>query len=397
MCTRYTSVLVLLIAGVFASPAWPAQGDGQKMGPLARSERSSSAARRVSSCRQPIRPRPPGLRMQSLGPGAERVGHLSIINARVAEVPNTALAALANSPVVARISLDRPVRGSLERTGATVGATAVRQNLGLDGSGIAIAIIDSGITPSHDDLAGPGGPRVLAFVDYVNGRTLPYDDYGHGTHVAGIVSRERVRFRGREKRHRAGCESRRAESAGCVGRRHYQQRHCGPRLCRRQQGRAAHPHRQPLRLGRRLRVVQHGSAHARGAARGRCRSRGRRGGRQRRSRFRRGDAVWGQHCSGQRALGLDRRRFQSPRHGRTIRRHDGCVQFSWTRSGRLRCQTGRGRTRCGHRIAQRSGERVIYSQVLHICSPERRRPPISRISVSAARAWRRPWSPGRLR
>ena len=397
MCTRHTSVLVLLIAGVFASPGWPAQGDGQKMGPLARERALLPTGSSRVIVQATGSAAAAGLANAIARAGGRAGRALSIINARVAEVPNSALAALANSPVVARISLDRPVLGSLERTGATVGATAVRQNLGLDGSGIAIAIIDSGITPSHDDLAGPGGPRVLAFVDYVNGRTLPYDDYGHGTHVAGIVAGNGFDS--------GGARSGIAPAANLValkvldasGAGTHQQRDCGPRLCRRQQGRAAPPHRQPLRLRRRLRVVQHRSAHAGGAARGRCRPRGRRRGRQRRSRFGRGDAVWGQHCSGQRAVGPDRRRFQSPRHGRTIRRHDGYVQFSWTRSGRLRGQTGRGRTRCGHRIAQRSGERVILQPILHICSLERRRRPISRISVSAARACRRPWSPGLLR
>jgi serine protease AprX len=76
----------------------------------------------------------------------------------------------------------------MERTGATIGATFVRQHLGYDGSGIGVAIVDSGVTSWHDDLGGFGGQRVVEFVDFVNGRTSSYDDYGHGTHVAGIVA-----------------------------------------------------------------------------------------------------------------------------------------------------------------------------------------------------------------
>jgi serine protease AprX len=78
----------------------------------------------------------------------------------------------------------------MERTGATVGAPAVRQELGLDGSGIGVAVVDSGITSWHDDLANvsTNTERVSQFVDFVNGATAPYDDYGHGTHVAGIIT-----------------------------------------------------------------------------------------------------------------------------------------------------------------------------------------------------------------
>jgi serine protease AprX len=115
---------------------------------------------------------------------------LSIVNGVALDIPNAAVAGLAANPLVEHLSLDRLVAGSNERTGATVGATAVRQELGLDGHGVGIAIIDSGVTGWHDDLANAGhtAQRVDRFVDFVNGQSSAYDDYGHGTHVAGIAA-----------------------------------------------------------------------------------------------------------------------------------------------------------------------------------------------------------------
>jgi serine protease AprX len=114
---------------------------------------------------------------------------LPLIRGHAARVPNAALAALAMNPFVTRVSIDRPIAGAMERTGATVGATAIRAELGYTGAGVGVAIIDSGITAWHDDLGdGNGGQRVRQFVDFVNGQPSPSDAYGHGTHVAGIIA-----------------------------------------------------------------------------------------------------------------------------------------------------------------------------------------------------------------
>src|SRR6266850_6851165 len=138
-----------------------------------------------------IRPLHPlvDLLIQSVGGTLGRA--LPSVNGRVASVPNIALTVLAGNSLVQKLALDRRTIGLNERTGATVGATAVRNALGYDGSGVGVAIIDSGVTPWHDDLTDAqafGSQRVVQFVDFVNGQTLAYDDYGHGTHVAGIVA-----------------------------------------------------------------------------------------------------------------------------------------------------------------------------------------------------------------
>jgi serine protease AprX len=56
-------------------------------------------------------------------------------------------------------------------------------DLGYTGKGIKVAVIDTGIDASHPDLKG----KVVEWKDFVNGKKTPYDDYGHGTHCAGII------------------------------------------------------------------------------------------------------------------------------------------------------------------------------------------------------------------
>ena len=121
---------------------------------------------------------------------------LASIQGQVADVPDFELAALARLPGVTGVSLDRPVQGTLERTGATIGSTWVQQTLGLDGTGVGVAIVDSGVANWHDDL---GSDRVTRFVDFVNFQSAAYDDYGHGTHVAGIIAGSGYDSGGRRK------------------------------------------------------------------------------------------------------------------------------------------------------------------------------------------------------
>jgi serine protease AprX len=57
--------------------------------------------------------------------------------------------------------------------------------LGYDGEGVIIGIVDSGIDPNHPDL---DHINITGWMDNVNGRQDPYDDNGHGTHIAGIIA-----------------------------------------------------------------------------------------------------------------------------------------------------------------------------------------------------------------
>ena len=77
---------------------------------------------------------------------------LSLIHGIVLDLPNGLLQKLASKDEIFRVHHNRPIATHNYRTSVTVGATAVRDLLGYTGTGIGIAIIDSGIATWHDDL-----------------------------------------------------------------------------------------------------------------------------------------------------------------------------------------------------------------------------------------------------
>src|SRR3989454_1022684 len=113
---------------------------------------------------------------------------LDFIKAAHYSVPVESLDALADDPDVVYISPDRRLSGSLDNTAAAVNAKVAWQS-GWDGTGIGVAVIDSGIT-GHSDLYSTGGSggklRIIYSQDFVGGGTNDY--YGHGEHVAGIIA-----------------------------------------------------------------------------------------------------------------------------------------------------------------------------------------------------------------
>ncbi len=59
-----------------------------------------------------------------------------------------------------------------------------RKNTGLTGVGVTVALIDTGADANHETLTH----KIVAFQDFVNNQTTPYDDNGHGTHCASLVA-----------------------------------------------------------------------------------------------------------------------------------------------------------------------------------------------------------------
>lgn len=60
--------------------------------------------------------------------------------------------------------------------------TARLHRRGVDGEGVTVAVVDSGVAP-HGDF----GDRIKAFKDFGSRRRTAHDQKGHGTHVAGII------------------------------------------------------------------------------------------------------------------------------------------------------------------------------------------------------------------
>lgn len=118
--------------------------------------------------------------------GGTVLGTFDSINGVAASLPLVNLPLVARLLEVERISPDLPVTGLADYTSPAVGATAARRSTGLDGRGIGVAVLDTGVAP-HKDLVSPDN-RIVGWKDLVNGRLSPYDDSGHGTHVAGIIA-----------------------------------------------------------------------------------------------------------------------------------------------------------------------------------------------------------------
>jgi serine protease AprX len=121
--------------------------------------------------------------------GAVLKTKLHSIRAASFRLPVSAIAQLEKDPDVLYVSPDRTVHlnSNYETYEPAVLADVAAQQYGFDGTGIGVAVIDSGIA-DHADFRTAGASRVVHSESFVVGNTSTVDAYGHGTHVAGIVA-----------------------------------------------------------------------------------------------------------------------------------------------------------------------------------------------------------------
>ncbi|WP_221568172.1 S8 family serine peptidase [Alkalihalobacillus sp. TS-13] len=118
------------------------------------------------------------------------------VNGVAATLTKKQIEQLERIPFVKSVEYDAPVKAFNGTANTWFGTEKARADYGLTGDGDGnvnsyskddqvVAVIDTGIDASHVDL---DEGKVIGWKDLVNNRTAPYDDQGHGTHVASTVA-----------------------------------------------------------------------------------------------------------------------------------------------------------------------------------------------------------------
>ena len=122
------------------------------------------------------------------GRGGFVKNRFAAIGGYAGKVPAGQLAALADDPEVVRVSFDSEVKAHLDVAGRAVKADVARLlSFGVDGRGVGVAVIDTGVN-THEDLAKLVESGKLIKVEVMSDANNTSDQYGHGTHVAGIIA-----------------------------------------------------------------------------------------------------------------------------------------------------------------------------------------------------------------
>jgi serine protease AprX len=112
------------------------------------------------------------------------IDRYSIIDGMAVTLPDNKVDELKAMSNVKYVEKDGTMHALLDKAVPQIGGDKVWA-AGYTGKGVKVCVIDTGIDGSHPDL---NGNKVVGWVDYVNGKTTPYDDHGHGTHCSGTIA-----------------------------------------------------------------------------------------------------------------------------------------------------------------------------------------------------------------
>ena len=85
-------------------------------------------------------------------------------------------------------STDSQSHTYLQRSGPYIGTDTPKFE-GVDGTGITVAVIDTGVDFNHPDLLGWGEDgKVIGGYNFIQTNEPPLDNNGHGTQVAGVIA-----------------------------------------------------------------------------------------------------------------------------------------------------------------------------------------------------------------
>ncbi|WP_284071439.1 S8 family serine peptidase [Clostridiisalibacter paucivorans] len=92
---------------------------------------------------------------------------------------------ISKDPNIEYISFDSKVFALMDIASKSVSVDFPVEQ-GFSGNDVTVAVIDTGVAP-HSDFTKPNN-RIIGFKDFINDKSTPYDDNGHGTHVCGIIA-----------------------------------------------------------------------------------------------------------------------------------------------------------------------------------------------------------------